>query len=92
VGERIEFTRNYSDLSTNQGFQFEFFCNRCSTGYRTRFKPSITGTLTGAMGAASSLFGGIRTAGPRFRPRRTARGAAQRWRLMPNAAPSAGRR
>lgn len=59
MGERIEFTRNYSDLSTNQGFQFEFFCNRCSTGYRTRFKPSITGTLTGAMGAASSLFGGI---------------------------------
>jgi membrane protease subunit (stomatin/prohibitin family) len=59
VGERIEFTRNYSDLSTNQGFQFEFFCNRCSTGYRTRFKPSITGTLTGAMDAASSLFGGL---------------------------------
>ncbi len=59
MDERIEFTRNHSDHSTNQGFQFEFFCNRCGTGYRTRFKPSVAGTLTGAMNAASSLFGGV---------------------------------
>jgi membrane protease subunit (stomatin/prohibitin family) len=57
--DRIEFVRNYSDLSTDRGFQFEFFCDRCGTGYRTRFKPSVTGTLSGAMGAASSVFGGI---------------------------------
>jgi hypothetical protein len=59
MSKNIPFTRNYSDLSTNQGFQFEFFCNRCSTGYRTPFKASITGTLSGAMGAASSLLGGV---------------------------------
>jgi len=29
MSERIEFTRNYSDLSTNQGFQFEFKCAQC---------------------------------------------------------------
>jgi membrane protease subunit (stomatin/prohibitin family) len=59
MSEKIEFTRNYSDLSTNQGFQFEFYCDRCGNGFRTRFKPSVTGTVTGAMDAASSLFGGI---------------------------------
>ncbi len=59
MDERIEFARNYSDRSTNQGFQFEFFCNRCGTGYRTHLKPSLASTLTGAMDAASSLFGGI---------------------------------
>jgi len=59
MNERIEFTRNYSDLSTTQGFQFEFFCNRCSSGFRTGFQPSVTSTVSGAIGAASSLFGGI---------------------------------
>jgi membrane protease subunit (stomatin/prohibitin family) len=59
MAERIEFTRNYSDLSTNQGFQFEFYCNRCGSGYRTRFKPSVAGTVTGAMDAANSLLGGL---------------------------------
>jgi membrane protease subunit (stomatin/prohibitin family) len=59
MADRIEFTRNYSDLSTNQGFQFEFFCDRCSSGYRTRFKPSVLGTASSAMDAASSLLGGI---------------------------------
>ena len=57
--EKIEFTNNYSDLSTNQGYQFEFYCNRCGSGYRTHFKPSITGTVSGAMDAANSLFGGF---------------------------------
>lgn len=57
--EKIEFTRNYSDLSTNQGFQFEFFCDRCASGYRTQFKPSVVGKISGAMDAANSLFGGV---------------------------------
>ena len=57
--ERIEFTRNYSDLSTNQGFQFEFYCDRCGGGFRTRFKPSMLGAVSGAMDTASSLFGGL---------------------------------
>lgn len=56
---KIEFTRNYSDLSTNQGFQFEFYCDRCSTGYRTRFAPSALGTVTSALDAAGGLFGGV---------------------------------
>lgn len=56
---KIEFVRNYSDLSTNKGFQFEFYCDRCGSGFRTRFKPSVTGTMTSVLDAAGSLLGGF---------------------------------
>jgi len=56
---KIEFTRNYSDLSTNQGFQFEFNCDRCSSGFRTGFQSNALGTVSTALDAASSLFGGV---------------------------------
>lgn len=59
MAERIEFTQNYSDLSTNKGFQFEFYCDRCGSGYRTRFKPSMTGTVASVLDTASGLFGGV---------------------------------
>ncbi len=59
MSDRIEFTRNHSDLSTDRGFQFEFFCDRCGSGFRTRFQPSALGTVSGALDAASSLFGGL---------------------------------
>jgi hypothetical protein len=59
MSEKIQFTRNYNDLSTNRGFQFEFFCDRCGTGFRTRFEASALGTMAGALEAASSLFGGV---------------------------------
>ncbi|HEX9006049.1 MAG TPA: zinc ribbon domain-containing protein [Bacteroidota bacterium] len=55
----IEFVNNYHDLSNENGFQFEFCCNRCGTGYRTEFKTSATGALTSALGAANSIFGGF---------------------------------
>lgn len=59
MAERIEFTKNYSDQSTNKGFQFEFYCDRCGSGYRTRFKPSVSGTLTDVLDTAGGLLGGI---------------------------------
>jgi membrane protease subunit (stomatin/prohibitin family) len=59
MAEKIQFTRNYNDLSTNRGFQFEFYCDRCGTGFRTRFQASALGTMAGALDAASSLFGGV---------------------------------
>ena len=59
MSERIEFTRNYEDLSTNQGFQFEFKCDRCGTGYRTRFQGSALGTAATALNTASNIFGGL---------------------------------
>lgn len=59
MSDSIEFTRNYSDLSTEHGFQFEFNCDRCGNGFRTRFKPFGLGTVNGALETASSLLGGI---------------------------------
>jgi predicted nucleic acid-binding Zn ribbon protein len=56
--EEIEFSNNYRDHSTETGFQFEFYCNRCNNGYRTSFQPWAAGTVSGALNAASSLFGG----------------------------------
>jgi hypothetical protein len=59
MAEKMEFTSNYQDLSTDQGFQFEFYCDRCSTGYRTQFQSSGVGMVSSALDTASSLFGGI---------------------------------
>jgi hypothetical protein len=59
MAENIEFVRNYSDESTDRGFQFEFFCNRCGGGYRTPFKPAATATITEVLDTAGSLLGGL---------------------------------
>jgi len=55
----IQFTRNYRDLSTDAGFQFEFYCDRCGNGYQTEFQASTLGTVTNALDAANNLFGGV---------------------------------
>jgi hypothetical protein len=57
--DAIEFTRNYTDHSTDRGFQFEFHCDRCGNGYKTAFQAWSLGTVSGALDAASSLFGGV---------------------------------
>lgn len=57
--EMIQFTQNYEDLSTDRGFQFKFFCDKCGNGYMSRFKASPTGTVGGVLRAAGSLFGGV---------------------------------
>jgi hypothetical protein len=55
----IQFVRNYNDESTERGFQFEFYCDRCGTGYRTPFKASATGMVSEALDVASGLLGGV---------------------------------
>lgn len=55
----IQFTRNNRDLSTDKGFQFEFYCDRCGNGYQTHFESSTTGAVSSALDTASSLLGGI---------------------------------
>ena len=59
MGREIEFTTNYSDLSTDNGFQFEFRCNRCGNGYRTEFDTYELSTATNVLDGASSLIGGF---------------------------------
>jgi hypothetical protein len=55
----IQFTRNHTDHSTEKGFQFEFFCDRCGNGFTSEFKSSATGMAASALHAGSSFFGGI---------------------------------
>ena len=55
----IRFTGNYQDLSTDRGFQFKFYCEKCNNGYMSTFKTSTIGMLGSAARAASSLFGGF---------------------------------
>jgi len=55
----IQFTRNHSDHSTDKGYQFEFFCDRCGNGFMTEFKASAVGFAAGALRAAGGLFGGL---------------------------------
>ncbi len=53
------FTSNYSDLSSNQGYQFEFRCDICGSGYRSQFIRSKLGTGATLLDSASGLLGGI---------------------------------
>src|SRR6476661_7456824 len=51
----IPFTSNYTDVSTYEGYQFEFHCQRCGNGYRSAFRHSVTGFG----GRPAALGGGI---------------------------------
>ena len=55
----IPFTSNYTDLSSNRGFQFKFFCQKCGNGYESTFRTNKMGAVAGAANAAASLLGGI---------------------------------
>ncbi len=55
----IPFTNNYTDLSTQRGFQFKFFCEKCGNGYLSTFQANRLGTAAAAANAAASLLGGI---------------------------------
>jgi hypothetical protein len=55
----IQFTNNYTDLSSSRGFQFKFFCEKCGNGYMSTFKTNSLGAVAGAASAVSSLLGGI---------------------------------
>jgi hypothetical protein len=59
MSDAIKFTSNYQDKSTDTGFQFEFFCDRCQNGYKSKFKTSATGTASTIMNTASNIFGGL---------------------------------
>ena len=55
----IQFTRNHSDHSTDKGYQFEFFCDRCGNGFMSEFKASAMGMAGSALRSVGSIFGGI---------------------------------
>lgn len=56
------FTRNYKDNSTDAGFQFTFYCDICSDGYKTSFLESATYKKrkgSRLIGQGASLVGGL---------------------------------
>jgi hypothetical protein len=55
----IPFTGNYEDLSTDRGYQFKFFCEKCHNGYMSSFKTSTIGMAATAVRVAGSFFGGF---------------------------------
>lgn len=55
----IEFTDNYQDLSTDQGFQFKFRCERCGDGFMSSFQTNALGMAGSLLRGAGGLLGGI---------------------------------
>jgi len=54
----IQFTRNYTDRSNDQGFQFEFHCDKCGNGHMSAFEASAIGMASSFLKAAGRFFGG----------------------------------
>jgi hypothetical protein len=59
----MQFANNYRDLrnstGVDAGFQFEFFCERCSDRWRTHFKPYRSAQASGWLQKEASMFGGL---------------------------------
>lgn len=54
----IRFVANHEDLSTDRGYQFKFYCDKCGNGYMSRFEASAIGTAGSLLRAAGDMFGG----------------------------------
>ncbi|MBN9609591.1 MAG: zinc ribbon domain-containing protein [Actinobacteria bacterium 69-20] len=54
----MAFTDNIRDLSNENGFQFEFVCERCGNGYRSPYVNNLAERGRGLLRGAGSLFGG----------------------------------
>jgi hypothetical protein len=59
----IQFVNNYEDLSTDKGYQFKFYCDKCGNGFMSRFQTSTLGVASSFLNAASSLLGWGHSAG-----------------------------
>ncbi len=59
MATHIPFTDNYQDLSTQDGFQFRFNCERCGNGYMSSYQRNMTDMAGDALRAAGNLFGGV---------------------------------
>ena len=59
----IKFSKNFKDLSIssglNAGFQFEFYCERCTDAWRGEFVPYRSGQASSWLHKASELASGV---------------------------------
>jgi len=56
---KVDFTGNYEDLSTDRGYQFKFYCEKCGNGYMSSFQSSKLGLAASAALVAGNLLGGL---------------------------------
>ena len=56
---KIPFTSNYTDLSSQRGYQFKFFCQKCGNGYASTFRANRLNAVANAANVANQLLGGI---------------------------------
>lgn len=63
MSAETKFANNVHDMSNatgvDAGFQFEFYCQRCSDRWRTAFKPYRSAQAGGWLQKGASLFGGL---------------------------------
>lgn len=59
----IQFVKNYQDLSTDKGYQFKFYCDKCGNGFMSEYQPSYIGMAGSFLNAASDLLGWGHSAG-----------------------------
>jgi hypothetical protein len=58
VGVPVPFTGNVTDLGNENGFQWEFRCNRCGNGFQSAFEQNVKARGRGVLRAAGRWFGG----------------------------------
>lgn len=58
MSDLIRFTRNYNDLSTDRGYQFQFYCDHCGDGYMSPYQSNKAGVASDLLRGAGRLFGG----------------------------------
>jgi len=56
--EHVPFTDNVTDLSNEDGFQFEFRCERCGNGFRSAFQRDLRSTGQKLARGLSGFLGG----------------------------------
>ena len=49
----LQLTREHADHSTDRGYQFEFFCDRCAHGFISNFRPFVM-VMSGGVGSAQA--------------------------------------
>jgi hypothetical protein len=58
VSQHYAFTDNVRDLSNNDGYQFEFYCERCGNGYRSPFVRDKAEIAQNVLRTVGNFFGG----------------------------------
>jgi hypothetical protein len=58
MAQIVPFTDNIRDLSNDQGYQFEFVCERCGNGYRSPFQADKVAKGRGLLRAVGQVAGG----------------------------------